>query len=77
MEYSIPYNYAKKNGVFLETNSKNKTIIYRKDVSINVIQETQRYLGYDLPNKTLQKDEFNNLLQKNYTETDRSEKSQI
>ncbi|MBE8183130.1 MAG: Flp pilus assembly complex ATPase component TadA, partial [Candidatus Portiera sp.] len=47
------------------------------DVSINVIQETQRYLGYDLPNKTLQKDEFNNLLQKNYTETDRSEKSQI
>lgn len=77
MEYSIPYNYAKKNGVFLEINSKNRTIIYRKDVSINVIQETQRYLGYDLPNKVLQQDEFNSLLQKNYTETDRSEKSQI
>ena len=77
MEYSIPYNYAKKNGVFLAINTKKKTIIYRKDVSINVIQETQRFLGYDLPSKVLQKDEFNNLLQKSYTENDRSEKSQI
>lgn len=83
MEYSIPYNYAKKNGVFLEGNKKgqkNKTIVYRKDVSPNVVQETQRYLGglgYDLPNRILRKEEFDNLLQKNYTENDRSEKTRI
>ena len=80
MEYSIPYNYAKKNGVFLENGKNKKVIVYRKDVSPNVVQETQRYLGgmgYDLPSKILREDQFESLLQKNYTENERSEKAQI
>lgn len=77
MQNNIPYNYAKKNGVFLEVDKDKKVIIYRRDVTPNVVQESQRFLGTDLPTKILQDDEFNSLLQKNYTENDRSEKTQI
>ncbi len=76
-EYTIPYNYAKKNGVFFDKGKGKKVIIYRQGVSFGVVQETQRHLGHNMPNKVIESGEFDLLLQKNYTENDRSETTQI
>lgn len=77
LENHIPYSYAKKNGVFLDNERGGKTIIYRQGVSYDVVQEAQRYLGYNLPNRIIESSEFELLLQKSYTETDRSETNLI
>ena len=76
----IPYSYAKKNGVFIDGKDKSQIIVFRSDVTPAVVQEAQRYMantGAGIRAKTMEKSEFNARLQKIYTETDKSEKSEI
>ena len=74
---TLPYNYAKRHGVFLERGKGKSCIYYRTGVQIAIVQEVGRRLGWNLPHRTLGDAEFTKLLQKNYTETERSEASAI
>ena len=77
MDKQVPYSFAKKNGVFLENANGKPHILYREAISTDVMQEVCRYFGWDLPHKVVSSDEFEGLLQKNYTQSERSVASQI
>jgi len=77
MEKQVPYTFAKKNGVFIENANGTSRILYKEGVSTDVMQEACRYLGWDIPHKLVSTNEFEDLLQKNYTQAERSAASQI
>ena len=74
---TLPYSYAKRHGVFLDQNKGKVCVYYREGIQTAIVQEVCRHIGWDLPHRTLGHAEFTKLLQKNYTETERSEASAI
>ena len=77
MDKQVPYGFAKKNGAFIEDMNGKTHILYREDVSVTVMQEMYRHWGWDLPSRAIPVTEFEGLLQKNYTQSERSAASQI
>lgn len=77
MDKQVPYSFAKRNGAFLENMNGKAHILYKEGVAVDVVQEVCRHCGWNLPHKMVPAAEFEDLLQQNYTQSERSAASQI
>jgi len=63
---ALPYSFAKKHGVLLDTNGDVPALIYRPGVSNTAILEARRIAGRQLVLQLADEDEFDLLLTRNY-----------
>jgi len=62
-----PYSFAKRHGVLVGNEINGRIIVFqRPDVKMNAIKEIQRFLGAPIAFKSLQEEEFDELLSKVY-----------
>ena len=62
-----PYSFAKRHGILVGNEINGRVIVFqRPNVKMNAIKEIQRFLGAPIAFKSLQEDEFDELLTKVY-----------